>query len=155
VFVNFPAAVNTTVDFATMDGTPPGNNSAAAPGDYATTTGTVTILAGNLSATTAPIPVVGDGTVENNERFTVNLSNPLPAGTTIIAPGTSTVLILDDDGAPSLSVGDVSVVEGNPPGGTTATFVVTLSTRSSLPVTFDFATADGTAFVAQGDYTAT
>src|SRR5437763_16990844 len=43
----------------------------------------------------------------------------------------------------SLSINDVSVAEGN--GGTTpATFTVTLSGSTALPVTVSYATADGT-----------
>jgi hypothetical protein len=55
--------------------------------------------------------------------------------------------------APSLSVNDVSVVEGNA-GTTTATFTVSLSAPSSGTVTVDCATADGTATVADNDYEA-
>jgi hypothetical protein len=53
-----------------------------------------------------------------------------------------------------LSVNDASVTEGNA-GTTTATFTVTLSAVSGSAVTVDFATANGTATVADGDYGAT
>jgi subtilisin family serine protease len=55
---------------------------------------------------------------------------------------------------PSLSIDDVSVVEGNA-GPTTATFTVTLSPASSRTVSVSYATADGTATTADGDYVAT
>src|SRR5207247_7499850 len=55
-------------------------------------------------------------------------------------------------GVPALTIGDVSVVEGNS-GTTNAVFPVTLSTASLQTVTVDYATADGTA-TAPGDYTA-
>jgi hypothetical protein len=51
---------------------------------------------------------------------------------------------------PSLSIGDVSVTEGNS-GTTLATFTVTLSATSASTVTVNYATADGTA-TAGSDY---
>ena len=52
----------------------------------------------------------------------------------------------------ALSIGDVSVAEGNS-GTSTATFTVTLSTAASSAVTVDYATANGTA-TAGSDYVA-
>jgi predicted extracellular nuclease len=46
---------------------------------------------------------------------------------------------------PNLSVSDVALAEGDPPGTTTFTFAVTLTSPASTGVTFDIATADGTA----------
>ena len=43
---------------------------------------------------------------------------------------------------PSVSVGDVTVTEGNA-GTTDATFTVSLSAATALTVTVNFATADG------------
>jgi len=54
-------------------------------------------------------------------------------------------------GTPSLSINDVSVVEGNS-GATNASFTVTLSAVASTTVTVGYATADGTATAADGDY---
>ena len=49
-------------------------------------------------------------------------------------------------GTPTLNVNDVSLAEGNPPGTTTFTFTVSLSAPAGPGgVTFDIATADGTA----------
>jgi hypothetical protein len=56
-------------------------------------------------------------------------------------------------GAPSISVNDVTVTEGNT-GTTSATFTVTLSAASSQTVSVHYATADGTATAASGDYQA-
>ncbi|MBP7867942.1 MAG: endonuclease/exonuclease/phosphatase family protein, partial [Acidobacteria bacterium] len=56
-------------------------------------------------------------------------------------------------GGVSLSVGDVTVLEGNSPTTTTATFVVSLSGPAPAGgVTFDIATADGSATTANNDY---
>ena len=54
---------------------------------------------------------------------------------------------------PGLSIGDVTLSEGNS-GATNATFTVTLSAAASSTVSVNYATADGTA-VAGSDYTAT
>jgi uncharacterized protein len=57
-------------------------------------------------------------------------------------------------GGPNLSINDVSVAEGNS-GTTIATFTVTLSQPAPRGgITFDIATADGTATVANNDYVA-
>jgi hypothetical protein len=56
---------------------------------------------------------------------------------------------------PSISISDVSVIEGAAGTTTTANFVVTLSTAWGQPVSVNFATADGTATAADSDYVAT
>ena len=57
--------------------------------------------------------VPGDALNEPTETFLVNLSAPVNA---TIGDGQATGTITDDDGAPVLSIGDVTVAEG---GGTT------------------------------------
>jgi uncharacterized repeat protein (TIGR01451 family) len=55
---------------------------------------------------------------------------------------------------PTLSINDVAVTEGNS-GGTTATFTVSLTAPAGVGgVTFDIATANGTATTANNDYVA-
>jgi hypothetical protein len=87
---------------------------------------------------TFSVPVTNDALNELTENFTVNLSGALNAR---IADAIGVATILDDDPPPSLSIDDVTVAENAGP----ATFTVTLSTASSLPVTVNFATgaADG------------
>jgi hypothetical protein len=74
--------------------------------------------------------------------------------------GSGSVSVLLNDGtlpaavAPSITVDDVTVTEGNT-GTTAVTFTVRLSAAYGKPVTVDYATADGTATVAGGDYRAT
>ena len=58
--------------------------------------------------------------------------------------------ISNDEAVPTLSIGDASVAEGNV-GTANLVFTVTLSGASALPVTVDFATADGTE-TQPGDY---
>jgi hypothetical protein len=56
-------------------------------------------------------------------------------------------------GAPSITINDVTVTEGNT-GTTAATFTVTLSAAYGQPVSVHYATADDSATVAGGDYQA-
>src|SRR5690606_31804993 len=86
-----------------------------------------------------------DSKDENDETFTVTLSDAQNA-----ANGTMSVsgTITDNDLPPSLSIGNVTVTEGD-----TASVTVTLSGASSFPVTFDWTTSDGSA-EEPGDYTA-
>ena len=130
VTLSFPGGFrdfNTTVDYATSNGT------AAAPGDYTQSSGTLTFRAGPSPATmTISIPIVDDTVFEGTETFTVILSNPtttapFPAS---ISRGSGICTIFDNDPAPpnspTLSISDVTVTEGNA-GTTTAVFTVSLS----------------------------
>ena len=77
------------------------------------------------------------------------LTNPVHAA---LARAQGVGTILDNDPAPSIAVDDVQVLEGST-GTTNATFTVRLSAASALPVTVNYATADGTA-TAGSDYVA-
>jgi hypothetical protein len=101
--------------------------------------------------TTITIPVIGDTLVEGVETFDVELMQPVNAtlGAQSIAFGD---ILNDDEGDPTLSIDDVMVDEGDS-GFTNATFTVSLSRALDNDVTFDFATADGTA-IAGTDYQA-
>lgn len=55
---------------------------------------------------------------------------------------------------PRLSIGNLTVTEGNS-GTTTASFFVTLTNEAGAALTVDYATADGTATAADNDYVAT
>src|SRR5262249_53099087 len=130
-----------TVDYATA------NDTAIAPGDYASTGGTLTFAPG-VTTHTITVAVVGEAIFEANERFFVNLTNPVNA-TIADAQGIGT--ITNDDAAPPLSVNDVPVTEGDT-GSTTAVFPFPLTGPTALPATATFTTANGTA-VAGADYT--
>jgi hypothetical protein len=132
-----------SVNYATINGT------AAEPGDYTATSGTLTFAAGE-STKTVDVPVRGELDTELAETFTLNLSSPVNA---TIADGTGVATITDNDPDPTVSVGDVTVNEGNA-GTTNAAFTVQLIASSYKTITVDYATAPGTAG-APGDYTAT
>jgi ribosomal protein L35AE/L33A len=131
-----------TVNYATASGT------ATAGSDYVAVSGQLSFLPGVISQ---PLTVVVNGDVidESNETFLVNLSNAVNA---TIADNQGIGTITDDDGAPSLSINDVTVTEGNT-GTVNANFTVTLSSSSSQLVTVNYATANGTA-TAGSDYVA-
>ena len=85
------AAVN--VDYATTDGT------ATAGADYQAASGTLSIPAGNLTAT-VQVVVIGDDIGEGSESFTLTLSNATTTGTStalFITQGTTTVDIVDNE----------------------------------------------------------
>jgi Calx-beta domain len=144
-------AAPVTVDFATADGT------ATAPGDYAATGGTLTFAPGE-TAKTVTVQVNGDTSLEPNEVFNLNLSNATGNATIADAQGVGTI-VNDDQVAPpppppsGISINDLTKAEGNA-GQTAFGFTVSLDGPQLVPVTVDFATADGTAR-APGDYSAT
>ena len=76
----------TTVSYATANGT------AVAPGDYGTTSGTLSFAAGESSKTIS-IPTVDDSSYKGTRAFTVSLSSPSTG--TAIARATATVSIAD------------------------------------------------------------
>ena len=103
-------------------------------------TTTVTFAPGEASKT-VDVLVEGDVVHEVNETYAVDLANPVGAG---LADANGVGTIVDDDAAPILDVADVTVTEGNA-GDVTASFPVTLTGATQVPVTVDVATADGTA----------
>ncbi|HEV2856590.1 MAG TPA: ExeM/NucH family extracellular endonuclease [Thermoanaerobaculia bacterium] len=132
-----------TFDIATADGT------AAAPGDYAAKSLTGQTIPAGSSTYSFTVLVNGDVAVEPGETFFVNVTNVTGANVTD-NQGLGTI---QNDDAPNLTIDDVPLNEGNA-GTTTFTFTVSLSSPAPPGgVTFDIATADGTA-TAPSDYTA-
>jgi Calx-beta domain len=133
--------VPVTVNYATADGT------AAAGSDYVAASGKLTIAAGQTSGTVTVL-VNGDRQSEPDETFYLNLSSPTNG---VITDGQGMGFIYDDE--PHIYISGASAAEGN--AGTTALeFTVTLTSAADVPVTVDFATADGMATTADGDYAA-
>jgi hypothetical protein len=132
-----------TVNYATADGT------AVAGTDYQAAGGTLTFAPGQTSQTVT-VNAIGNPLYAPTRTFTVNLSSPTGAG---IAQGQGTGTIVSSLTQPAVSVGGVYVTDVDS-GTTPANFWVWLSGGSSLPVTVDYTTVDGTA-VAGTDYVAT
>jgi glucose/arabinose dehydrogenase len=142
--VSLSAAVaqTVTVQYATADGT------AVAGSDYAPVTGTLTFPPGTVTRTVS-VPILGDVLDEDDETFTLDLSNPTNA---TIADGQGLGTITDDDPLPALFVDDCASREGNA-GSVPCDFAVMLVPVSGRTVTVAYATANGTA-TAGTDYLA-
>jgi hypothetical protein len=133
------------VDFATADG-----GATTADSDYVATSGTLNFGAG-VYAQTISVTVNGDTKLEPNETFSVHLSGATNGAAITDSVGAAS--ISNDDAVGAVSIGDVTVAEGDA-GSKVAAFTVT---RSGGMAAFDvdFATADGTATTADHDYIAT
>jgi hypothetical protein len=143
VSLSHPSGASVTANYATANG------SAQAGSDYDAASGTLTFAPGDVTKT-VDVTINGDGVSEGDENFTIALSNWQGAA---LADGSGRGTIVDDEGAPAISVDDVTLDEGDS-GTKTATFTVTLSHLSVLPVTVDYATEEASAS-APGDFTAT
>jgi hypothetical protein len=146
VFLSTSTTQTVTLNFSTVDG------SATAGVDYLAQSGQVTLAPGD-TVELISVPILGDNDPEIDETFFVNLSAAVNAS---IGDAQGMGVIEDDDsagGTPQLSIGDVSIVEGDA-GTSNAVFTVTMSATSTQTVTVDFTTANGTAS-APSDYDTT
>jgi Calx-beta domain/Carboxypeptidase regulatory-like domain len=134
-----------TVDFATQNGT------AIAGTDYTTTNTQVTFLNGETFKTIF-VPLTNNTKDEPSRTFSATLSNP-SGGAFVGNIATHIFTITDDDPPPTVSISDVSVLEGNQ-GSTTFSFNVSLSAASGNSSSVNYSTANGTATATQ-DYLAT
>jgi hypothetical protein len=142
VGLSAPSAKPISVDFATADGT------ATAGSDYGAASGTLALDPGETTET-IDVPVDPDLLDEFDESFTLHLSN---ASNATLPPGPGIGTIVDDDPIPTVSIGDVTLAEGDAGSmATTATVTLVLSAPSGKPISVDASTSDGTA-VAGEDY---
>ncbi len=116
--------------------------------DYTRTGAQIVIPAGQTTGTVT-VTAVQDTIDEVDETVIVDITGVTNG--TEATPQQVTVAITDDDVAPTLSINDVTVTEGNT-GTVNATFTVTLSATSGQAVTVNYATANGTA-IQPDDYT--
>ena len=131
-----------TFDIATANG------SATAGIDYVTSSLTGQTIPAGSSTYTFTVQVNGDTANEPSETFFVNVTNVVNA---VVVDGQGVGTVVNDDPLPSLSIDDVSVVEGNA-GTVNAIFTVALGAASGQTVSVNYATADGTA-TQPADYT--
>lgn len=146
-----------TFDISTADGT------ASAPGDYASHVLTSQTIPAGSNSYTFDVTVNGDTAIEPNETFFVNVTNVTGA---TVADGQGQGTITNDDTPPvgSLTIGDVTMVEGNS-GVTNFVFTVarsngstgavgvtwTLNNVSTNAADFDTSTFTGTISFADGE----
>ncbi len=124
---------------ATADGTAQNGS------DYVAGDDVLVFQPGEISKT-FPVTIIGDIVDEANETFEVFLSDVSNA---TILDGSGIGTVNDDDGAPVLTVADISVDES----AGEAMFTVSLSAPSGRDVTVMYATANGSA-VAPADFAA-
>jgi uncharacterized repeat protein (TIGR01451 family) len=141
---NAPSSVETRVNYATS------NSTAQAGSDYAASSGTL-IFSPGTTTLTFTVSIINDVLDEYNETVNLALSNPVSA--TLGTPNVATLTIVDNDPQPSLTIADVSVIEGRT-GSVNAVFTVTLSAQSGRTVAVNYATADNSATTGDSDYTA-
>ena len=134
----------------TVDWARSGGGTATSGTDYAAITGGTLTFPAETTSQTFNVSVTGDTIDESNETVVVFISNAANATLATVA-GTGT--IIDDDGAPALSIDSPSVTEGDS-GSKNLTFTVTLIPASTGQVTVNYADA-GTGTATSGtDYTA-
>lgn len=118
------------------------NSSAIAPGDYISTSGSLSFAPGETSKTVS-VSVVGDTLDEADEVFLLNLSSPVACSLAVTqVAGT----IIDDDLAqrPTISVASASKTEGNS-GSSNMAFTVSLDRASGRSVVVGYQTLSGSA----------
>jgi hypothetical protein len=131
VSVTPDAVEDVTIDYMTTDG------SATAGEDYTAVEGSLVIPAGSSSAT-LDVPILNDALDEEEESFTVVLSNPVAA---ILSDDTGVGTITDNDPQPQLSIRDASALEN----AGQLSFTVNLSAVSGRDVEVSYATQNGSA----------
>ena len=98
VTLSAPSSATVTLDYATSDGT------AAAPGDYTATSGTLT-FASTVTEATISVPVIDDTDDEEEaETFTLTLSNVAQAGFAGGAANLAATGTIEDDDDPAVEV---------------------------------------------------
>jgi chitinase len=112
-------------------------------GDYGGAYGVLTFAPGETTKNIS-INILGDTVAENNEVFNVTLVTPVNS---ILGNASEAVTIINDD-KPTMSIANVSVVEGSQP-----IFRVVLAHPYNQPVVVNVTSANGTA-KSNGDYTA-
>lgn len=132
--------------FTTSGGT------ATAGTDYTTTVGPVEFLPG-VTAAQVHIPVMTDGPYDGNQTVNMYLSSPqvLSGGGSaqLGSKNAATLTIMDTSPVPTLSVNSPAAVnEGSP-----VNFTVSISGTSALPISVNYATANGSAS-SPGNYAA-
>ena len=145
VSLSAPAPAAVSFNIATADGT-----ATAASGDYVAKALTAQTIPAGSSSYTFPVTVNGDTLIESTETFFVNVTN-VSGATVAKGQGTGTIQN-DDQPTAGIYVVGVSQAEGNA-GTTNFNFTVALTAPTGA-VSFDIATADGTATAASGDYVA-
>jgi hypothetical protein len=147
IILSFSSGVDVSVNYAAHDG-PAGPGGAVAGEDYASTVGTLEILAGSTQGQIS-VPILQDDLYEGDEGFTVELNSPVHAS---VADAVGQGTIIDDESPPVIAFGALEYgVDENVAAGL-ASIDVTLTGATALTATVNYQTSDGSA--GPEDYTA-
>ncbi len=138
-----------SVDYTLGSGIATGGEACAASIDYINTGGRIN-FANDQTSQIITVPICNDSRDEFNESFRVTLVNPT-GGATIGTVSEHVVSITDDDPTPTISINDVTQIEGSS-GTSMFLFTLSLSEASGRQISISFETSDGTA-LANNDYT--
>ena len=133
VSLDQPDIVDITLSYSTSDG-----NATVADEDYNSTSGTITILAGDTSAT-IDVNVIGDNKVEQDEDFYVTIAKVSDDNSTIarsIGKG-----IIENDDNVTITIDDVNLTEGDS-GYKDFNFTVTLSSPHTEQIELKYHTEE-------------
>jgi hypothetical protein len=119
--------------------------------DYTLSSGTLAFVNGQSSATIS-IPITDDNRFGADKTVVLSLSNPTGSAT-LGNLSSTTLTIHNDNTVPTLSVSSPTVTEATN-GTASALFTVSLSSVADVPVSVNYATADGSVTAASGAYTA-
>ena len=145
VTLDAAASEEVTVDWATSVAT----SNTAAQSDFSEGNGTLTFAAGDIMKTFT-VATVEDSVDEDDETFTVTLSNVNPASAASLPADATAIGTITDDDQAALGIADAGADEGDD-----ITFTVTLNPTSSREVKVDWATSVETGDTAvQADFTA-
>ncbi|MBB3839834.1 hypothetical protein FHS57_003845 [Runella defluvii] len=148
VTMSNPVDIDVTVNFATSNGA-----ATTADNDYTAVNQTVTFLAGTTTAQTVDVAITNDNKVEANEVYNVTLSSlSAPSRNVILGTATGTGTISNDDASTVTLTGTIAKAEGNT-GTVDYTFTATLTNPVQGGFTVAYTTSDGTATIADNDYT--
>jgi len=117
------------------------NNDAIAPSDFLENTGTLMFEPGVTTAN-IQLSIIDDSLDEIDETFFVLLKDATNA---IILNQQAVLTIIDNDGLPSISTGDITVDEN----GDNATLSLSLTNPSSQSVSVNYSTASGSAVLGE------
>jgi len=131
------------------------DDSAVAPTDYGSINQLLNFASGVTSAAFS-VPTVGDLTVEPNERLLLvlsELSAPALLAASVSLSSAAITGTLNNDDSAAISITSPSQLEGNS-GSAAMAFVISISAPVQGAVSFNAASANGTATLANNDYQA-
>lgn len=125
-------------------------DTASAGTDFVNKSGTLNWASSDAASKTFTVQITSDTRDEFDETINLTLSNPT-GGATLGNQSTAALTIIDDDAEPTVSIGNVSVTEGNN-GTKNMSLPLTLSAASGKSVSVKFSTVAGGTATADVDY---